>query len=82
MAEKALLEFSAPTVENIRTSPILRTKNLEFEIKPSLTNMLQAIQYSGKARENTSAHLQDFMEIGNTIAIVKISYYFAYFHSH
>jgi len=57
MAEKTLLKFSAPTVENIRTGLVLRTENLEFELKPSLTNMVQAIQYTGKANEDTSTHL-------------------------
>jgi len=51
MAEKTLLEFSAPIVENIHTCPVLRTEDLEFELKPSLINMVQAIQYSGKANE-------------------------------
>jgi len=73
MAERTLLEFFALTVENIRTGPILRTENLEFEFKPSLINMVQAIQYSGKANEDTSIHLQDFMEIGNTIAIERVN---------
>ena len=75
MAKKTLLEFSAPTVENIRTGPVLRTKNLEFELKPSLINMVQAIQYSGKTNEDASTHLQDFMEIGNTIAEERVNQY-------
>ena len=68
-AEKTLLEFSAPIVDNICTSPMLATEDLEFELKPSLINMVQAIQFSGKVHEDASAHLQDFMEIGSTIAI-------------
>jgi len=35
--------------------------------------MVQAIQYSGKANEDASTHLQDFMEIGNTIAIERVN---------
>jgi hypothetical protein len=42
MPEKTLLEFSAPRVENIRTGPVLDTKDLEFELKPGLINMVQA----------------------------------------
>jgi len=67
------LEFSAPTVENIHTGPVLRTENLEFELKPSLINMVQAIQYSGKTNEDASTHLQDFMEIRSTIAIERVN---------
>jgi uncharacterized membrane protein len=40
MATKTLHEFSVPTVENIRTGPALATNNLEFELKPSLINMV------------------------------------------
>jgi len=56
MAEKTLLEFTAPTLENIRTSPVLRTENFGFELKTSLINMVQAIQYSGKVNE-TQVHI-------------------------
>jgi len=73
MAEKTLWEFYAPTVENIHIGPVLRIENLDFELKPSLIIMVQAIQYSGKANEDTSAHLQDFVEIGNTIAIERVN---------
>jgi len=73
MAKKTLLEFFAPTVQNICTGPVLRIENLEFELKPSLINMVQAIQYNGKANEDASTHLQDFMEIGNTIAIERVN---------
>jgi hypothetical protein len=84
MAEKTSLEFSAPSIENIRTGPKLPTNHLEFELKPSLINMVQATTFSGKAQEDANAHLQDFLEIGSTIIIkkTKISYSFIYFHSH
>ena len=57
MAEKILHEFSAWSTENIRTGPTLQTNNLEFELKPSLINMVQATPFSGKAHEDASAHL-------------------------
>ena len=62
MAEKTLCEFSAPSTENIRTTPTLKTNNLEFELKPSLINMVHA-------HEDASAHLQNFLEISSTITI-------------
>ena len=74
MAEKTLWEFSALTVENIHNSPVLRTENIVFELKPGLINMVEAIQYSGKANEDASTHLQDFMQIGNTIAIERVNH--------
>jgi hypothetical protein len=57
MAEKTLLEFSAPRVENIHIGPTLQLENLEFELKPSLINMVQATQFSEKVHEDASAHL-------------------------
>jgi hypothetical protein len=57
MADKTLREFSAPNTENIRTRPTLRTDNLEFELKPSLINMVQATLFNSKAHEDACAHL-------------------------
>jgi len=69
MAEKTLLEFSALIVENICIGPALEIEDLEFDLKPSLINMVQAVQFSGKVHDDASAHLQDLMVIGSTIAI-------------
>ena len=58
MADKSLREFSAPSIENILTGPTLEVNgDLDFEIKPSLINMVQATLFSGKAQEDASAHL-------------------------
>jgi hypothetical protein len=69
MAEKALLEFSAPNINNIRIGP---TTDHEFELKPSLINMVQADLFSGKVHEDAIAHLQNFLEKGTTISIKDI----------
>jgi hypothetical protein len=69
MAEKTLCEFFAPSTENIRIGPTLDTNNHEFELKPSLINMVQANTFSGKAHEDASAHLHNFLEICSTIVI-------------
>jgi hypothetical protein len=57
MIDKTLCEFSTPSTENIRTGSTLKTNNLEFELKPSLINKVQATPFSGKAHEDASAHL-------------------------
>jgi hypothetical protein len=57
MAEKTLHEFTTPSTKNIRTGPTLNNNNLEFELKPSLINMVQATPFSRKAHEDASAHL-------------------------
>jgi hypothetical protein len=72
MADKTPREFSAPSTENIRTRPTLKTDNLEFELKPSLINMVQATPFSGKAYEDACAHLQNFLEISSTVIIKNV----------
>jgi hypothetical protein len=57
MAKKTVCEFTAPSTENIRIGPTLNTNNLEFELKPSLINMVQATPFSGKAHEDASSYL-------------------------
>ena len=73
MADKTLREFSAPSTENIRTGPTLKTDNLEFELKPSLINMVQATPFSKKVHEDASAHLQNFLEISSIITIKDVA---------
>ena len=73
MADKTLREFSSPSIENICTGPTLKTNNLEFELKPSLINMVQATLFSGKAHEDASAHLQNFLEISSTVIIKDVA---------
>ena len=73
MVDKTLREFSAPSTENIHTGPTLKTDNLEFELKPSLINMVQATPFSEKAHEDASAHLQNFLEISSTVIIKDVA---------
>jgi hypothetical protein len=63
------LEFSAPNINNICIGP---TIDHEFELKPSLINMVQVDLFSGKVHEDASAHLQNFLEKGATISIKDI----------
>ena len=73
MADKILREFSAPSTENIRTRSTLKSNNLEFKLKPSLINMVQATPFSGKAYEDAGAHLQNFLEISSTVVIKDVA---------
>jgi hypothetical protein len=72
-AQKTLCEFSTPSTENIRVGPTLDTNDREFELKPSLINTVQANTFSGKAYENASAHLQNFLKICSTVVIKDIA---------
>jgi len=72
MAQKTLREFSAPSIENIHIGLVFEAaqeNDPEFELKPSHINMVQATQFSGKAHEDASTHLQNFLEIKSTISI-------------
>jgi len=84
MANKSIREFLAPTTDNIHTGPAIDIDRT-FELKPGLINMVQANQFSGKAHEDASAHLQHFLEICSTFTIqdvLEMPYYFASSHSH
>jgi hypothetical protein len=50
-----------------------KTNNLEFELEPSLINIVQATPFSGKAHEDVSAHLQNFLEIRSIVTIKDVS---------
>jgi uncharacterized protein YggU (UPF0235/DUF167 family) len=54
---------------NICTRPTLNTNILEFELKPSLIDVVQATPFSGKAHEDACAHLQNFLETSSTVVI-------------
>ena len=70
MADKTLNEFSATSAENIHTGPTLEIgEDSSFELKPSLINMVKANPFRGKAHEDASAHLQNYLEISSTIII-------------
>ena len=69
MANRTLCEFSAPSMANIHTRPTVNVRDNGFELKPALTNMVQASQFCGKAHEDASAHLQYFLEIYSTFTI-------------
>ena len=60
---------SAPTTSNIHTRPTVNVGDNGFELKPALINMVQANQFCEKAHEDTSAHLQYFLEICSTFTI-------------
>ena len=44
-----------------------QASNDGFELKTGLVNMVQASLFCGKASEDANAHLQNFLEVSNTI---------------
>ena len=69
MAEKTLREFSVPSTDNVATGPNINVGDVNFELKSSLINMVQAIPFCGKPNEDANAHLQNFLELCDTVVI-------------
>ena len=57
MAEKTLRDFSIPSAANVATGPNVDVGDVNFELKSSLINMVQASPFCGKPNEDASAHL-------------------------
>ena len=69
MAEKTLREFSVPLAANVATGPNADVGDVNFELKTSLINMVQASPFCGKPNEDANAHLQNFLELCRTVTI-------------
>ena len=69
MAEKTLREFSVPSTNNVGTGPNINVGDVNFELKSSLINMVQASPFRGKSNDDANAHLQNFLELCDTIVI-------------
>ena len=48
MAEKTLRDFSVPSAANVATGPNVDVGDVNFELKSSLINMVQASPFCGK----------------------------------
>jgi len=69
MDEKTLREFSVPSTANVATGPNINVGDVNFELKSSLINMVQDSPFRGKPNEDANAHLQNFLELCDTIVI-------------
>ena len=69
MAEKTLRDFSVPSAANVATRPNVDVGDVNFELKSSLINMVQASPFCGKPNENANAHLQNFLELCKTVTM-------------
>ena len=69
MAEKTLRDFSVPSAANVATGPNADVGDVNFELKSSLINMVQASPFCGKPNVDANAHLQNFLELCKTVTI-------------
>ena len=67
--EKTLRDFSIPSAANVATGPNVDIGDVNFELKSSLINMVQASPFCGKPNEDANAHLQNFLELWKTIIV-------------
>ena len=68
MAQKTLRQFSAPSSSHIPTGlNANQASNDGFELKTGLVNMVQASPFCGETSKDANAHLQNFLEVSNTI---------------
>ena len=69
MAKKTLREFFVPSTDNVATGPNINVGDVNFELKSSFNNMVQASPFCGKPNEDANAYLQNFLELYDTIVI-------------
>ena len=69
MAEKTLCKFSVPSTDNVATRSNINVGDVNFELKSSLINMVQASPFYGKPNEDANARLQNFLELCDTVVI-------------
>src|SRR6185437_15285653 len=60
---------SVPPAANVATEPNVDVGDVNFELKSSLINMVQASPFCGKPNEDANAHLQNFLELCKTVTI-------------
>ena len=73
MAQKILCDYSAPSANLVPTGLEVNTRGENFDFKTGLITMVQASLFYGKANEDASAHLQQFLELCNTFVIKGVS---------
>jgi len=70
---RTLRVYSTPTVANVSTGPTISMGNGSFEIHTGLISMVQASQFCGLPSEDANAHLQNFLELCDTVVIKDIT---------
>ena len=70
MAEKTFREFSVPSTANVATGPNVNIGDVNFELKSSLFNMVQASPFCGKPNEDSNSYLQNFLELCDIVVIL------------
>jgi len=70
---KTLRDYSTPAVANMPTGSAVNMGNGSFEIRTGLISMVQVSQFCGLPSEDANAHLQNFLELCDTVVIKDIT---------
>ena len=70
---KTLCDYSTPTVANVPVGLAINTGARNFELCTGLITMVHVNQLCGLPSEDTSTHLQHFLELCDTIIIKDIT---------
>jgi hypothetical protein len=73
MAQKSLREFSVLSVANVPTGPTVNLGDKKFKLQTGLITMVQASPFYGLPSEDANAHLQQFLELLDTIVIKDVA---------
>ena len=73
MADKTLREFSVPSAANVPVGPAVNIGDMNFELRTGLITMVQASPFCGLPSEDANAHLQQFLELCDTIVIKDVN---------
>jgi len=70
---RSLRDYSTPAVANVPVGPAVNTENGNFELRTGLLTMVQANQSCGLPSEDANAHLQNFLQVCETIIIKDVA---------
>jgi hypothetical protein len=73
MAQKTLRKFSVPAIANVPTRPVVNFGNKNFELQTGLITMVRANPFCGLPSEDANVHLQQFLELCDTIVIKDVA---------
>ena len=73
MAQKTLRDYSARSANQVPSRPEVNSGGKNFETEMGLITMVQASPFCGKANEDASAHLLQFLELCSTFVIKGVS---------
>jgi len=70
---RSLRDYSTPAVANVPVGPAVSTGNGNFELRSGLLTMVQANQFCGLPSEDAKMHLQNSIEMCETIIIKDVA---------